>query len=54
MSETTWKRNTAGSAAHAQRCNAHTHKGVEDAITPLPSSESRGSFTFTQWQGRLA
>jgi hypothetical protein len=35
MSEKTWKRNTAGIAAHAQSRKEHKHKGVEDAITTL-------------------
>jgi hypothetical protein len=35
MSEKTWKRNTAGIAAHAQARREHKHKGVEDAITTL-------------------
>ncbi len=35
MGEKTWKRNTAGIAAHAQSRKEHKHKGVEDAITTL-------------------
>lgn len=35
MSEKTWKRNTAGIAAHAQVRREYKHKGVEDAITTL-------------------
>jgi Family of unknown function (DUF6262) len=35
MSETTWKRNTAALAAHAQRRKAQKRKGVEDAIATL-------------------
>ena len=35
MSEMTWKRNTAGLTAHAQRRKEHKRKGVEDAIATL-------------------
>ncbi len=35
MSEITWKRNTAGLTAHAQRRKEHKRKGVEEAITAL-------------------
>lgn len=35
MSEKSWKRNTTGIAAHAQRRKEHKRKGVEDAITTL-------------------
>lgn len=35
MSENTWKRNTAGIAAHAQARREHKRRGVEDAITTL-------------------
>jgi Family of unknown function (DUF6262) len=35
VSEKTWKRNTAGIAAHAQARREHKHKGVEEAITTL-------------------
>src|SRR6266496_6664830 len=35
MSEQTWKRNTAGLAAHAQSRKEHKRKGGEDAITTL-------------------
>jgi len=35
MSETTWKRNTAGLTAHAQSRKQQKRKGVEEAITAL-------------------
>src|SRR5713226_9276663 len=35
MSEKTWKRNTAGMAAHAQSRKEQKRKGVQDAITAL-------------------
>src|SRR5712692_4847003 len=35
MSERTWKRNTTGIAAHAQRRKEDKRRGVEDAITRL-------------------
>ncbi len=35
MSEITWKRNTAGLTAHAQRRKEHKRKGVEEAIAAL-------------------
>jgi hypothetical protein len=35
MSEKSWKRNTIGIAAHAQRRKEHKRKSVEDAITTL-------------------
>ena len=35
MSEKTWKRNTAGIAAHAQARREHKCRGVEDAIATL-------------------
>jgi hypothetical protein len=35
MSEKSWRRNTAGIAAHAQARREHKRKGVEDAISIL-------------------
>lgn len=35
MSEKSWKRNTTGMIAHAQKRKEHKRKGVEDAITAL-------------------
>lgn len=35
MSEKTWKRNTTGITAHAQRRKEQKRKGVEDTITAL-------------------
>ncbi len=35
MSETTWKRNTAGMTAHAHHRKEQKRKGVEDAIAAL-------------------
>lgn len=44
MGEQTWKRNTAGLAAHAQARREHKRKGVEDAITMLLREEQPVNF----------
>jgi len=46
MSEMTWKRNTAGIAAHAQRRKEHKRKGVEDAITTLLQEQKLINFNI--------
>jgi hypothetical protein len=44
MSETTWKRNTAGLAAHAQNRQEHKRKGVETAIITLLREQKAVNF----------
>jgi hypothetical protein len=44
MGKTTWKRNTAGLATHAQNRKEHKRKGVEDAITTLMREQKPVNF----------
>lgn len=44
MSEQTWKRNTAGLAAHTQSRKEYKRKGVEDAIATLLREQKSVNF----------
>jgi len=46
MSEATWKRNTAGIAAHAQNRKEQKRKGVEDAIAALRREQQPVNFNI--------
>ncbi len=46
MSEPTWKRNTAGIAAHAQNRKEQKRKGVEDAIAALLREQKPVNFNI--------
>ena len=46
MSEATWKRNTAGIAAHAQNRKEQKRKGVEDAIAALLREQKPVNFNI--------
>ena len=48
MSEKTWKRNTAGIAAHAHSRKEHKRKGVEEAIAMLLREQKPINFGYSE------